>query len=145
MSIGDPVIVDAPKAACLATNPANHRRMWPKERRMRTRAVHPNLASAGQCNRTRGMHELVPPPASAVANTHCTAADYDRLYRQSLDDPDSFWRSQLGRLDWDSEPTIMGNWSYDPVTIKWFEDGVLNLCYNCVDRHLPARADAIAF
>jgi acetyl-CoA synthetase len=90
------------------------------------------------------MSELVPPPASAVAETHCTAADYDRLYRQSLDDPDSFWRSQLGRLDWDSEPTIMGNWSYDPVDIKWFEDGVLNLCYNCVDRHLPARADAVA-
>ena len=71
------------------------------------------------------MHELVPPPASAVANTHCTAADYDRLYRQSLDDPDSFWRSQLGRLDWDSEPTIMGNWSYDPVTIKSAESRII--------------------
>jgi acetyl-CoA synthetase len=90
------------------------------------------------------MDELIPPPAEALANTHCTAADYDRLYRQSLDDPDSFWRGQIGRLDWIREPTIMGNWSYDPVEIKWFEDGVLNLCYNCVDRHLPKRADDVA-
>jgi acetyl-CoA synthetase len=90
------------------------------------------------------MSDLVPPPPEAVAGSHCSAADYDRLYRQSLDDPDNFWRGELGRLDWIREPTVMGNWSYDPVEIKWFEDGVLNLCHNCVDRHLPARADEIA-
>ena len=90
------------------------------------------------------MSEIISPPAAAVADTHCNAVEYDRLYRQSIEDPDSFWRDQLQRLAWIKEPSVMGNWSYDPVEIKWFEDGVLNLCHNCVDRHLPQRADSVA-
>ena len=43
-------------------------------------------------------------------------------------------------------PTKIGNWSYDPVSIKWYEDGVLNLCHNAVDRHVAAgNGDRIAF
>src|SRR3712207_6490205 len=90
------------------------------------------------------MSELIPPPPSALANTHCTAAEYETLYRQSIEDPETFWSRELRRIDWVEEPSIVANWSYAPVDIKWFEDGVLNLCHNCVDRHLPARADAIA-
>ena len=81
---------------------------------------------------------LVPVPADAAANTHCTAADYDRLYRQSVDDPDAFWAEQAKRVDWIAPPTTIANWSYDPVSIKWFEDGVLNLCHNAIDRHVAA-------
>jgi acetyl-CoA synthetase len=90
------------------------------------------------------MAEQIPPPAAAVSNTHCNAAEYQARYRQSLDDPDRFWQEQARRLDWVREPTIIGNWSYDPVDIKWYEDGQLNLCYNCVDRHLEQRADDVA-
>ena len=61
------------------------------------------------------------------------------LYARSLADPDGFWAEQARRIDWVTAPTQIANWSYDPVEIKWFEDGVLNLCYNCVDRHLAAR------
>jgi acetyl-CoA synthetase len=86
------------------------------------------------------MNERIEPPAEAVARTHCTAADYAALYRQSLDDPDTFWAGQAERIDWVRKPTTIANWSYDPVEIKWFEDGVLNLCHNCVDRHLAARS-----
>jgi acetyl-CoA synthetase len=89
------------------------------------------------------MSDLIPPP-TAQARTHCTAAEYEALYRQSIDDPDSFWRDQLRRIDWIEEPTVIANWSFDPVDIKWFEDGALNLCHNCVDRHLPQRSDAVA-
>ena len=81
---------------------------------------------------------LVPVPADAAANTHCTAADYDRLYRQSVDDPDAFWAEQAKRVVWIAPPTTIANWSYDPVSIKWFEDGVLNLCHNAIDRHVAA-------
>jgi acetyl-CoA synthetase len=81
---------------------------------------------------------LVPVPADAAANTHCTAADYDRLYAQSIDDPDIFWAEQAKRLDWITPPTKIANWSYDPVSIKWYEDGVLNLCHNAIDRHVAA-------
>jgi acetyl-CoA synthetase len=90
------------------------------------------------------MAERIPPPPDAIRNTHCTAAQYDALYRQSLDDPDTFWAEQAKRIDWVTAPERIADWSYDPVDIKWFEDGVLNLCYNCVDRHLPERADQVA-
>lgn len=87
-----------------------------------------------------------PIPDSAKTNTHCSAAEYDRLYAQSISDPDAFWAEQAKRLDWFTPPTKIGNWSFDPVSIKWYEDGVLNLCHNAVDRHVAAgRGDAIAF
>ena len=86
------------------------------------------------------MAELIPPPPSALENTRCTAGQYEALYRRSLSDPDSFWAEQAERLDWMTAPTRVADWSYDPVGIKWFEDGVLNLCHNAVDRHLAERS-----
>ena len=86
------------------------------------------------------MADRIPPPASAASGTHCTPAQYEDLYARSLADPDGFWAEQARRIDWVTPPSRIANWSYDPVEIKWFEDGVLNLCYNCVDRHLPARS-----
>src|ERR1041384_5741415 len=84
------------------------------------------------------------PPESAIAGSHCSAADYDSLYRRSLDDPDAFWREQAKRIDWIRAPETIANWSFDPVEIKWYEDGILNLCFNCVDRHVPERAEQAA-
>ena len=90
------------------------------------------------------MAARIPPPPSALQGTHCTAEQYEALYQRSLADPDGFWREQAGRLDWVKAPSKIGNWSYDPVAIKWYEDGVLNLCHNAVDRHLAERADQTA-
>jgi len=90
------------------------------------------------------MAERIPVPAAAREGTHCTAAQYEELYRRSIDDPDGFWAEEARRLDWFTAPTRIADWSYDPVAIRWFEDGVLNLCHNCVDRHLPERADDVA-
>src|SRR3546814_4910928 len=81
---------------------------------------------------------LLPVPTPATANTHCTAADYERLYAASIADPDVFWAEQAKRLDWVTPPTKIANWSFDPVSIKWYEDGVLNLCHNALDRHVAA-------
>ena len=81
--------------------------------------------------------ELIASPRSDAA-THCTSADYDRMYRESIDDPDSFWSRQAERLDWEKAPGTISNWSYDPVSIKWYEDGVLNICHNAIDRHVAA-------
>ncbi len=86
-------------------------------------------------------HSTFPVPEAAKARTICTAEDYTRLYQRSVDDSDGFWRDQINIVDWTRAPTVMGNWSYDPVDIKWFEDGELNVCANCVDRHLPTRAN----
>ncbi|MFL6857293.1 MAG: acetate--CoA ligase, partial [Allosphingosinicella sp.] len=90
------------------------------------------------------MPDRILPPAPLVAAAYANAEDYDRLYRQSLDDPDGFWAEQARRIDWARFPTRIADWSFDPVEVKWFEDGILNLCQNCVDRHLESRADQAA-
>ena len=90
------------------------------------------------------MSDFVRRPATDRA-TGCNAEEYKALYQRSLDDPDAFWLEQAQRLDWIKAPTQGGDWSYDPVEIKWFADGALNLCHNAVDRHVEAgRGDAIA-
>src|SRR5690606_20981441 len=83
-------------------------------------------------------------PAAARAATHCTAAQYEERYRRSIEDPEGFWKEEAARLDWVTPPSRIADWSFDPVSVKWFEDGVLNLCHNCVDRHLPERANDVA-
>jgi len=74
------------------------------------------------------------------------AADYQRLYQQSLKDNDAFWKHQAERLNWQRFPQKISDVSYakPDVHIRWFEDGVLNACYNCLDRHLAARGDQTA-
>jgi acetyl-CoA synthetase len=85
------------------------------------------------------MNHAVARPASQHP-THCTPEQYAAMYRASVETPDAFWLDQAQRLDWFTAPTVGGDWAYDPVAIKWFEDGTLNLCHNAVDRHLPAHA-----
>ncbi|HEX4736336.1 MAG TPA: acetate--CoA ligase [Allosphingosinicella sp.] len=90
------------------------------------------------------MNERIHPPAAATSGTHCNLAEYEARYRRSLEDPDGFWAEEARRIDWFTFPTRIADWSYDPVDIKWYEDGILNLCHNCVDRHLESRADQVA-
>ena len=90
------------------------------------------------------MSDLILPSKETARASHCSSEDYAQLYRRSLDDPDAFWAEQAGRIDWIASPTRIANWSFHPVDVRWFEDGVLNLCHNCVDRHLPVRADDTA-
>jgi acetyl-CoA synthetase len=90
------------------------------------------------------MSERISPPASSIQGSHCNPQQYEALYRQSVEQPDTFWAEQAKRIDWFTVPSKIANWSYDPVDIKWYEDGVLNLCHNCVDRHLPERGDHVA-
>ncbi|QSB45233.1 acetate--CoA ligase [Tsuneonella flava] len=82
--------------------------------------------------------DVVARPATAAQGTNCTLADYQAMYARSVDDPDGFWAEQAARLDWVKAPTKISGWSFDPVDIKWFEDGVLNICHNAVDRHVDA-------
>ena len=82
------------------------------------------------------MSDFIQPPKST--DTNCTADQYEADYARSISDPDGFWLEQAQRLDWIEAPTKGGEWSYDPVDIKWFADGMLNLCHNAVDRHVAA-------
>ena len=73
-------------------------------------------------------------------------AKYKEMYARSINDPNGFWGEMGQRLDWIKPYTKVKNTSYDPhdVHIRWYEDGTLNVCYNCVDRHLEKRADQTA-
>ncbi|MCB9993996.1 MAG: acetate--CoA ligase [Hyphomicrobiaceae bacterium] len=93
------------------------------------------------------MHiEVHQPPEELAKNALVTAAQYDEMYARSINDPDGFWRDQAKRLTWFKEPTKIKNttFEYPNVSIKWFEDGELNVAYNCIDRHLPKRANQTA-
>ena len=70
--------------------------------------------------------------------------EYERLYKESLDDPEGFWLRMANRLDWDEKPQSVASGGFDEVDFSWFEDGRLNACVNCVDRHLETRGDKTA-
>ena len=67
-------------------------------------------------------------------------------YSRSLDDPEGFWLDHAKRLDWERFPAKAGDWSFaeQDFHIRWFEDGVLNVAANCLDRHLAERGDQTA-
>ena len=73
-------------------------------------------------------------------------AKYKEMYARSVPDPDGFWAEQGKRIDWIKPFTKVKNTSFDPhnVSIKWFEDGTLNVALNCIDRHLAKRGDQVA-
>lgn len=86
------------------------------------------------------------PIPAGFENALARPEDYVRLYAESIDDPEGFWGREGRRLDWMTPYTKVKNtdFTFGKVSIKWFEDGVLNACVNCVDRHLPTRANQTA-
>ena len=73
-------------------------------------------------------------------------AKYREMYARSVSDPNGFWGEQAKRLDWMKPFHKVENVSFAPgnISIKWFEDGVLNAAWNCIDRHLDKRGDQTA-
>ncbi len=73
-------------------------------------------------------------------------AKYREMYARSLSDPDGFWAEQGKRIDWMKPFSKVSNCSFEPrnISIKWFEDGTTNVAWNCIDRHLPKRANQVA-
>ncbi|WP_075214185.1 acetate--CoA ligase [Mongoliimonas terrestris] len=89
--------------------------------------------------------ELFPVPESIAASALIDDARYQDMYRQSVEDPEAFWGREGKRLDWIKPYTKVKNTRYAPdVSIKWFEDGELNVSANCIDRHLATRGDQTA-
>lgn len=82
-------------------------------------------------------------PGDWQKSAYVDDAKYQEMYQASVSNPEAFWSEHGKRLDWIKPYTRAKNTSYDPhnVSIKWYEDGTLNVCHNCVDRHLPARAN----
>ena len=90
--------------------------------------------------------EIHKPSDDFVKNAHIDAAKYKKMYQASVDDPQGFWGAEGKRLDWIKPYTKVKNttFEYPNVSIKWFEDGQLNVAANCIDRHLKTRGDQTA-
>ncbi|MBU28635.1 MAG: acetate--CoA ligase [Gammaproteobacteria bacterium] len=90
--------------------------------------------------------KLYPVDPALSASAWVDERTYEAMYRQSIEDPETFWAEQAKRLDWIQFPTKIKNTSFAPgnIDIRWYEDGVLNVSYNCLDRHLLVRGDQTA-
>ncbi len=90
-------------------------------------------------------NDVFPVPEAIARSAHCDDAKYQIMYRRSIEDPDGFWAEQAKRLDWLQFPTRIKDVDFvDNARIRWFEDGVLNVSANCIDRHLATRGDQTA-
>jgi acetyl-CoA synthetase len=90
--------------------------------------------------------EVFPVPEAWAARAHMTTVGYEAAVREVEAQPDAYWRKVGERLDWIKPFTEVKDVSFnrDDFRIRWFADGVLNVSVNCLDRHLPQRADEIA-
>jgi acetyl-CoA synthetase len=86
--------------------------------------------------------DIFPPKPHIAESAHIgSMSEYERLYRLSLDDPETFWAKQAERLSWFYRWNEVFDHDYDNVDFGWFLGGRLNACFNCVDRHLSTRGD----
>lgn len=79
------------------------------------------------------------------ASSYIDSETYEREYRRSIDDPGGYWSEQANIfIDWIKPWEEITNSDFDRGRVEWFKGGTLNVCYNCIDRHLPERAEQTA-
>ncbi|MDH5344926.1 MAG: acetate--CoA ligase [Gammaproteobacteria bacterium] len=85
-------------------------------------------------------------PREIAAGAHIDAKEYEEKYRRSIEDNEGFWADEAQRVDWIRPFTKVRDVSFarDDLHIRWYYDGTLNACYNCVDRHLDTKGDDVA-
>ena len=88
---------------------------------------------------------LYPVSESLSLSAHVNSAQYQRLYQESIDQPEVFWARQAREyLTWETDFDRVSEFNFESGQTRWFNEGSLNVCVNCVDRHLPERASQIA-
>jgi len=90
--------------------------------------------------------DLFPVPDALAARAHVDASTYDELAERARTDPEAFWDEVGKRIDWIRPYSRIKDVSFDldDLHIRWYDDGTLNVCANCVDRHLATRGDQVA-
>ncbi len=89
--------------------------------------------------------QFYPVPDGWADSAWINKTNYQQMYRESVEKPDSFWASQAAEfLMWDSPWTIVSSYDFAKGEAEWFKDGKLNVTTNCIDRHLRDRADQTA-
>jgi len=92
------------------------------------------------------MIDVYPVSPELAEAAHVDKARYQEMYQRSVSDPEGFWAEHGKRIDWIKPFTKVKNVSYAPgdVSIKWYEDGMLNVAANCIDRHLATKGTQAA-
>lgn len=92
------------------------------------------------------MSDVYPVAAETKARALIDEDSYKKIYARSVEDNEAYWAEQAARIDWIKPFSKVKDVSFakDDLHIRWFEDGTLNVCYNCVDRHLESKADDVA-
>ena len=86
-----------------------------------------------------------PPPDEFRARCHIDPARYREMYRRSVEHPEAFWAEQARAfVDWQSEWNEVCSHDFPAGRVRWFDGATLNACTNCIDRHLPERAEQAA-
>ena len=89
--------------------------------------------------------KVYPVPAGFAAHAHIGKSQHEEMYRRSVDDPEGFWAEQADRfVSWYKPWNQVLDWDFSSGKIRWFDGASLNVCYNCIDRHLDSRADQVA-
>jgi len=94
-------------------------------------------------------HRTFPPPPEFVQQAYINAEQYRQMYERSIREPDAFWLEQCEMLEWYKKPTVARKYVWNTrerrIHHTWFEDGVLNVSVNCLDRHVRnGRANKVA-
>ena len=88
---------------------------------------------------------MIPVKPHVADGAHVDSLErYRALYRESIEDPQGFWRRQADRLDWYQAPSGVGDWDFEQVDFGWYAGGKLNVSINCVDRHAQRDPDRTA-
>ena len=77
-------------------------------------------------------------------NTIRTFEDYQEQYKRSVEEPEKFWSEIASEFAWRRKWDKVLTWDFQKPEVRWFEGGKLNVTENCIDRHLPARANQTA-
>jgi acetyl-CoA synthetase len=92
------------------------------------------------------MEKTYPVPAGLAEKAWVDNHKYEDMYRRSMEDNEGFWSEQGQRIDWMQPFTQVKDVSFDKqdLHIRWYQDGTLNVCANCIDRHLEDKAEQVA-
>ncbi|WP_336287499.1 acetate--CoA ligase [Bartonella sp. CB60] len=89
--------------------------------------------------------KIYPIPANIKKNALIDEDTYQKWYQESINDPETFWAKHGQRIEWFKPYTKAKNTSFNGnVSIKWYENGITNVAYNCIDRHLKNHGDNTA-
>ena len=90
--------------------------------------------------------ELFKVPKKNIEKSYLNEEQYLEMYQESINNPEAFWSKHAKRIDWIKEFTLVKDVSFnkDDLKINWFSDGLLNVSYNCIDRHLKNKPEQVA-